>query len=68
MKLALITFLLAAATALPNAEPEAEPLNLEKRACSYETGCRSKLGVAAGRYCGYCPQVQVTWVSDHVCT
>ncbi|KAL5352062.1 hypothetical protein ACLOAV_002005 [Pseudogymnoascus australis] len=38
------------------------------RACSYTTGCRSKSGVKAGRYCGYCLQVSAshTWVGTHV--
>lgn len=42
--------------------------NLVPRACSYTTGCRSKSGVKAGRYCGYCLQVSAshTWVGTHV--
>jgi len=61
MKLTLLTLCLAATiTALPNAKPA-----LEKRACSHEKGCRSKSGAKDGIYCGYCPQVLGTWVSNH---
>jgi hypothetical protein len=67
MKLTLLTIFLAVASALPNAEPEAEPLeaSLERRACSYTTGCRSAKGAKDGKYCGYCAEVKGDWKLDH---
>lgn len=36
---------------------EADGSLFEKRACKYNTGCRSIKGAKAGKYCGYCYQV-----------
>lgn len=47
---------------LPEAAAEITPREVEgslfeKRACNYNTGCRSVKGVKSGKYCGYCYQV-----------
>lgn len=61
-------------TLSPISDRNAEPGSLlEKRACSYTTGCRSvgsgsEYWEGAGKYCGFCYQVDGLhdWVGGHI--
>ena len=63
----------ALVTAVPAANPEAEPLpgmaeDLEKRACTSLTSAQchaSSSTTRSGVYCGLCPQVQGSYWSSH---
>jgi len=53
----IVGFMSAAANPVANADADVSiPLELEKRACSYN-GCKCKVGTRAGLYCGYCDAV-----------
>lgn len=62
--LALLPQVLALPNPIPEAAPVSEPYepdSLIARSCSYTTGCQSEPGASAGKYCGFCTQVRVSW-------
>lgn len=72
--LALLTSALSMPNPLPDAEADAAPVSdanaadsLVARSCSYSTGCRSLNNIVTpGKYCGFCYQVEGTYVDTHI--